>query len=141
MHESGIISDSWSKGFICPIFKKKGDPANADNYRGITILSCYGKLFTCILNNRLFNYLESLGLLCEEQTGFRKGYGTVDYIFNLKCLIDLYLFRRKKLYCAFVDFRKAFDSVNRILLWQKLLRNGIDGELLIVFQNLCKRWI
>ena len=31
------------------------------------------------------------------------------------------------MYCEFVDFRKAFDSVNRILLWQKLLRNGIDG--------------
>ena len=39
------------------------------------------------------------------------GYGTVDHIFNLKCLIDLYLFGRKKLYCAFVDFCKAFDSV------------------------------
>ena len=145
--DSGIIPDSWSKGFICPFYKKKGDPANVDNYRdpanvdnyrGITILSCFGKLFTCILNNRLFNYLESLGLLCEEQAGFRKGYGTVDHIFNLKCLIDLYLFRRKKLYCAFIDYRKAFDSVNRILLWQKLLRNGIDGKLLIVLQNLYK---
>jgi hypothetical protein len=59
---------------LLPIFKNKGDPANADNDRGITILSCYGKLFTCILNNRLFNYLESLGLLCEEQAGFRKGW-------------------------------------------------------------------
>jgi hypothetical protein len=65
--------------------------------------------------------LESLGLLCEEQAGFRKRYGTTDHIFNLKCLIDLYLFRRKKLYCAFIDYRKAFDSVDRILLWQKLL--------------------
>lgn len=45
----------------------------------ITIQYCYGKLFTCtcIPNNRLFNYLESLGLLCEEQAGFRKGYGTI----------------------------------------------------------------
>ena len=68
------------KGF-CPIYKKKGDPANADNYRGIAILSCYGKLFTCVLINRLFNYLESLGLLSEEQAGFRKGYDTVDRIF------------------------------------------------------------
>jgi hypothetical protein len=42
--ESGIIPDSWSEGYICPIFKNKGDPANADNYRGITIISCYGKL-------------------------------------------------------------------------------------------------
>ena len=137
--ESGVVPDTWSEGYICPIYKNKGDPANADNYRGITILSCFGKLFTCILNNRLFNYLECLGLLCEEQAGFRKGYGTVDHIFNLKCLIDMYLFRRKKLYCAFVDYRKAFDSVNRVLLWQKLLRNGIDGKILIIIQNLYKK--
>ncbi|XP_063404680.1 uncharacterized protein LOC134688138 [Mytilus trossulus] len=133
-----FVPDSWSQGFICPIYKNKGDPASADNYRGITILSCYGKLFTCILNNRFFNYLECLGLLCEEQAGFRKGYGTVDHILNLKCLIDMYLFRRKKLYCAFVDYRNAFDSVNRVLLWQKLLRNGIDGKMLVIVQNLYK---
>ena len=136
--ESGIIPQYWSEGYICPIYKNKGDRANADNYRGITILSCFGKLFTCILNNRLFNYLESLGLLCEEQAGFRKGYSTVDHIFNLKCIIDLYLFRRKKLYCAFIDYRKAFDSVDRTLLWQKLLRTTIDGKILIVIQNLYK---
>ena len=62
--------------------------------------------------------------------------GTVDHICNLTCLINLYLFnRRTKLYCAFVDYNKAFDSVNRVLLWQKLLRSGIDGKILIVLQN------
>lgn len=55
------------------LFKKKDKTKNPDDYRGITILICFGKLFTCILNNRLFDYLESLGLLCEEQAGFRKG--------------------------------------------------------------------
>jgi hypothetical protein len=134
----GIVPNSWSEGYICPIYKNKGDPNNVDNYRGITILSCYGKLFTCIFNNWLFDYLESLGLLCEEQARFRKGYGTIDHIFNLKCLIDLYLFRRQKLYCAFIDYRKAFDSVNMVLLWQKLLRTGIDGKILNVIQNLYK---
>ena len=48
------------------------------------------------------------------------------------------MFRKKELYCAFIDYRKAFDSVNRILLWQKLLRTGIDGKMLIVIQNLYK---
>ena len=99
--ESGIIPDCWSECFICPIYQNKDDPASADNYRGITILSCYGKLFTCILNNRLSCYLESLGLLCEEQVGFRKGYITIDHIFNLKCLIDLYLFGKKRIILCF----------------------------------------
>ena len=108
---SGLIPNEWLQGIISPIYKNEGDKANPGNYRGITILSCFGKLFTAVLNNRLNNYLENMNLLCEEQAGFRKNYGTTDHIFNLKCLIDLYLFRGKKLFCAFIDYRKAFDSV------------------------------
>ena len=81
------------------------------------------------------NYLENMNL-CEEQAGFRKNYGTTDHIFNLKCLIDLYLFRGKKLFCAFIDYRKAFDSVNRTHLWQKLLNHHIDGKMFKTIHNL-----
>lgn len=127
--EAGIVPDLWSIGVICPIYKNKGDVTNPDNYRGITILSCYGKLFTAVLNNRLNVYLENMNVLCEEQAGFRKNYGTYDHIFNLKCLIDLYLHKNKPLYCAFIDYRKAFDSINRTALWNKLLQNCIDGKM------------
>ena len=51
--DSGIIPVTWTEGIICPIYKNKGDAGNPDNYRGITILSCFGKLFTAALNNRL----------------------------------------------------------------------------------------
>ena len=67
---TGFIPEAWSKGTILPIYKNKGDINDPDNYRGITILSCFGKLFTAILNHRLNNYLESTGLLIEEQAGF-----------------------------------------------------------------------
>lgn len=127
--DKGIVPEDWTNGFICPIYKNKGDPASADNYRGITVLSCFSKLFTTVLNNRLNFYLESMNVLCEEQAGFRKNYSTMDHIFNLKCLIDLYLHRNKKLYCAFIDYRKAFDSVDRVLLWYKLLQHGVDGKM------------
>ena len=133
---SGFIPDSWSQGIISPIYKNKGDKSSPDNYRGITLLSCFGKLFTSILNNRLNNYLENMNILAEEQAGFRKGYSTTDHIFNLKCLIDLYLFRGKKLYCAFIDYKKAFDSVNRVYLWQKLINNNIDGKMFKIIHNL-----
>ena len=55
------------------------------------------------------------------QAGFRKNYGTTDPLFNLNCLIDLFF--------AFVDYRQAFDSVNRCTLWQKLLQCCIDGQM------------
>lgn len=133
---SGFIPEDWSHGIISPIYKNKGGKANPDNYRGITILSCFGKLFTAILNHRLNQYLENMNILCEEQAGFRKNYSTTDHIFNLKCLIDLYLFRGKKLYCAFIDYKKAFDSVNRQYLWQKLLANNVDGKMFRIIHNL-----
>ena len=81
-------------------------------------LSSLGKLFTAILNNRLYKNLEENGILKEEQCGFRKGQGTSDNIFTLKTLIDKYVKSKpnKKgnlLFSCFVDFRKAFDCIPR----------------------------
>ena len=123
-------------GFFSPIYKNKGDKARPDNYRGITILSCFGKLFTSVLNDRLNQYLENMNILNEEQAGFRKRYSTTDHIFNLKSLIDLYLCGGRQLYCAFIDYKKAFDSINRTYLWQKLLSNNIDGKMFIIIHNM-----
>ena len=77
-----------------------------------------------------------MNVLAEEQAGFRKGYGTTYHIFNLKRLIDLYLFRGRKLFCASVDYKKAFDSVNRTYLWRKLLCTNIDGKMLKIIHCL-----
>lgn len=77
-----------------------------------------------------------MSILGEEQAGFRKGYSTVDHIFTLKCLIDLYLQSNKKLFCCFIDYRKAYDSVSRNLLWSKLLSYNINGKILNVIKNI-----
>ena len=68
--ESGIVPCCWTEGVICPIYKNKVDANNPYNYRGITVISCFGKLFTSVLNHWLNCYLESINNLCEEQTGF-----------------------------------------------------------------------
>ena len=46
--ESGIVPNSWTEGIISPIHENKGDVNDPDSYRGITILSCFGKLFTSV---------------------------------------------------------------------------------------------
>ena len=76
----GIFLDSWSEGFIVPLHKK-GSINNPTNYRGITLLSTLGKLFTHIISNRLDNSAEHYFVYIEAQAGFRKKMGTVDNIF------------------------------------------------------------
>ena len=79
--DTGIFPEQWSTGTIKPIYKNKGDHLNTQNYRPITILSCLGKLFTSILNERLNDYLEENDLLSECQAGFRQNYSTLDHVF------------------------------------------------------------
>ena len=81
-----------------------------------------GKVFTAVLNNRLQRFLETNNLLNENQCGFRKGYSTCDNTFVMHALIEYLNVRKMKLFCAFIDLLKAFDSVWRVGLWSKLLK-------------------
>ena len=67
---SGKTPDEWSLGMIKPIFKQKGSSDDPDNYRGRTILSCFGKLFTSVINNRLVEYFDENSTIGSEQAGF-----------------------------------------------------------------------
>ena len=134
--ETGIMPSKWVEGVVIPIFKNKGDPLSVDNYRPITLLSCIGKLFTAVLNNRLNAYLEEYNLLNENQAGFRSGYSTTDHIFSLNCIIDLLRAQKKKIFCSFIDFSKAFDSVWRVGLWRKILESNINGRFFTVIKNM-----
>ena len=133
---TGVVPSDWCNGFINPIFKNKGSSKCADNYRGITLLSCLGKLFTSTLNLRLTNFSIKRGIIGEEQAGFRPGYGTNDHIYVLDALIQLYKARYEQLYCAFIDYKKAFDLINRSFLWMKLVSNEVNGKFLNVIFNL-----
>ena len=133
---SGHIPEDWSIGTIRPLYKGKGDSKNVDNYRGITLLSCFGKLFTSILNERIYTFLDENKLLGKEQGGYRKGQSTTQHIFSLHSLINMYLQKKKKLYCLFVDYRKAYDKIQRNILWEKLLRTGIKGNILNIIKDM-----
>ena len=126
---SGIIPDSWLVEIIKPIYTNKGDPNNLDNYRVICLTSNMGKLFTSILNSRLNKLSDDIGFISEVQGRFRKGYSVQDSLFVMHSLISLYLSSGKKLFCAFVDIKKAFDIVWRIGLWQRLIKNKVGGKM------------
>ena len=80
-----------------------------------------------VILNRLKNEAEEH--LAEEQAGFRPGRSTVEQIFNCHIMMEKHLQHQKKLYHNFIDFKKAFDSVDRSLLFYKLSEIGICGSM------------
>ena len=136
--ETGIAPKVWSTGCILPIYKQKGSIYEPANYRPITLLSCMGKLFTSIINERLQNFSEKYEKIAKSQAGFRRGFSTVDNIFVLNTLINLLQNSRKKLFCAFIDLKRAFDSVWRHGLWYKLNMFKINGKCFQLIRNIYK---
>ena len=134
--DCGCVPDEWCLGIISPIYKKKGSPSCPDNYRGVTLLSCIGKLFTSALNTRLSALLESNKQIGPEQAGFRENHSTLDHVFTLRSLLTIYLNSRRRVYAAFLDYRKAFDLVDRTSLWYKLANSGLSGKLLDVVKGI-----
>ena len=127
--------DYWTIGTISPIFKK-GDKSEVNNYRGITVLSCIGKLFTKLLNDRLTQWIESEHILTEAQFGFRKGRGTTDSIFALQGLIDILFSQGKKCYVCFIDYSKAYDLIDRAAMYTKLIQHGISSKYINIIKSL-----
>ena len=113
------VPSDWTKQLIVPIHKK-GSQVDCDNFHGIALLSVPSKVFTKVISNRLKSRLELL--LRESQCGFRKGHGCNDQIFSLRILMEKARESHQPLYVAFIDLRKAYDSVNRDALWSVLQR-------------------
>ena len=134
--DTGLVPESWSVGNILPIYKNKGSSKLPENYRPITLLSCFGKLFTSFLNDRINKYLKDNSIINSCQAGFRKGYATTDNLFILQSLIEIARVNKNKLFCAFIDFKQAFDKVWRVGLWNKLLETHINGKCLTFIKNM-----
>jgi hypothetical protein len=79
--KSGIIPDTWIAGNIVPFYKNKEAKTDPKNFPPITILSCFGKLFRSVMNNRLKTFSDEFLLFNENPTGLRKKYTMLDNIF------------------------------------------------------------
>ena len=122
------IPPDWRKGIIIPIFKGKGDRRECGGHRGVTLLSVPGKAFARVLLDRTRAHL--LVHQRPEQSGFTPKKSTVDRILALRVLIERRREFRRPFFGAYVDFRKAFDSVHRDTLWELLRLRGIPEEIL-----------
>lgn len=127
--KSGKYPNDWKLSYITPIYKSK-DTEDPQNYRGIAISDCLSKVFCKIIDSRIVNYLKEKGIWKANQNGFQKELRTEDNIFILKTLFEKYVKKNNsKLYIAFIDFRKFFDTINRNALFYKMLKYGISGKL------------
>ncbi|CAG2231612.1 unnamed protein product [Mytilus edulis] len=136
---SGTIPTIWRKGIINPIPKSStSNPKDPMCYRGLTLVPVCYKLYCHILNNRLLEWEEENNILDDCQNGFRKGRSTIDHIKSLSSIIETRKLKRLSTFTAFIDFRKAYDGIDRNLLCQKLLDIGICGNMYNAIVSLYK---
>jgi hypothetical protein len=117
---------AWLRAIKVPI-KKKGSGEEYGHYRGVTLLSCVGKVYAMVLERRMRLSLENRHKLGDGQFGFRKNRSTVDAIF----IVDekVRKSKGKQMFLGFLDIEKAYPSVWREGLWFKLKQAGITGRM------------
>ena len=132
--ESGKCPPEWKSALIVALYKGKGAKYMAGNYRGISLLSIAGKVYAIILMQRVYQQTETQ--LHEAQSGFRRGRGTTDAIYTLRALGAACSEYRVCMAKAYVDFTKAYDSVNRWLLWKALRLYGVHSKIIALLEDL-----
>ena len=129
--DSGLVPTQWKKGIITPIHKPGSKGYNDPKFfRGITLACTMYKLYCSILNARLSLWAEEMQIIQDEQNGFRKSRSCIDHLSSLTSIIDSRKALKKQTFAAFIDFKQAYDTINRDALWTKLSRYGLHGKIL-----------
>ena len=116
-----------------PIYKK-GDKKECGNYRTIALISHASKVLLRVIQRRLDVFL--IPELPIEQAGFRRGRGTRDHIANLRWMMEKAREHQRDLYMCFIDYKKAFDCVDRERLGVILRAMGVPVHLIVLVKRL-----
>ena len=128
------VPQQWKDAIIVVLDEKK-DRAECGNYRGISLVAHAGKILLKIIALRPSEYCERVGILPEEQSGFRPNCSTTDMMFVIRRLQDLARKKQIPLYVCFIDLTKAYDSVDQTLLWTVLARFGVPQNMISVIRQ------
>ena len=112
----GKVPQQW-KDAVITVLHKKGDKTECGKYRGILLVSRAGKVLLKVATRRLSAYCEVKGLLPEEKCGFRPDRSTTDMMLVVRRLQEVGRKAGASLYMCFIDLQKAYDAVDRTLLW------------------------
>ncbi len=124
---SGSLPDKWKEANVVPVFKK-GDKADILNYRPISLLCLPSKILERCIFNHLYSHLSHV--IVENQHGFRKQHSTVTQLLQFMDDIHKSLDKAGQIDLIYLDFAKAFDSVNHRCLLHKLQMYGLDFSML-----------
>ena len=130
----GIFPDTLKTGLVSPIYKK-GDPQLLDNYRPISTLPIFSKIFEKLIYTRIYDFLVAKNVLYEKQFGFRRNHSTSHAInYSIKYIADK-IEQKKHVIGIFLDLSKAFDTICHEKLLVKLDSYGIRGICLKLIKN------
>ncbi|KAJ4427676.1 hypothetical protein ANN_25325 [Periplaneta americana] len=124
--EKEIVPEQWKESIIVPIFKK-GDKTNCSNFRGISLLLTSYKILSNILLRRLTPYVDEI--IGDHQCGFRRNRPTIDQIFCIRQIMEKKWEYKGTVRQLFIDFKKAYDSIKREVLYNILIEFGIPKKL------------
>ena len=130
----GKVPQQW-KDAVITVLHKKRDKTECGNYRGISLVSHAGKVLLEGVASRLSAYCEAKGLFPEEQCGFRPDRSTTDMMFVVHRLQEVGRKAEVSLFMCFIDLQKAYDTVDRTLLWQVLTRIGVPPQIIAVIRQ------
>jgi len=131
---SAVVPLQFKIAKVIPLFKS-GDRSLPDNYRPISLLSCFSKIFEKVVCISLTNFLEFNNILTPDQYGFRKSHSAVHPMVHLMNFVSRALNKKETAIAIFCDLRKAFDTVNHKILFKKMHDIGIRGLELEWFKN------
>lgn len=127
------ITSEWKRGIIVKL-PKKGDLTECCNWRGITILNAVTKILALIILSRIERQIEDH--MREEQAGFRRNRGCTDQTNTLRIILEQSAEWNAPLFITFVDFERAFDTIDRSAIWTALTQKGIPSKLVRIIKAL-----
>ena len=130
---TGLLPQTWKDPIMTMIYKRKGCRTRCENYRGISLLDVAGKILARVMLTRLINS-PIMEVLPETQCGFRKDRSTSDMMFVARQIQEKCREQHRDLYIAFVDLAKAFDTVNRDMLWTVLAKFGCPPRFMTILR-------